>query len=72
VVGLIVDLSDPDAERLPLALTQSATLHGVALPRLAVAPGIDPLPLVLTKLRDTTFLGENPSRPDPVSAVGKK
>jgi HPr kinase/phosphorylase len=48
VVGLVVDLGAADAERLPHKST--ASLAGVAVPRLAVAPGIDPLPIVLATL----------------------
>ena len=45
VVGLVIDLAAADAERLPLE--GKAVVKGVTLPRLAVAPGIAPLPLVL-------------------------
>jgi len=45
VVGLVIDLAAADAERLPLE--GKAVVEGVTLPRLAVAPGIAPLPLVL-------------------------
>jgi HPr kinase/phosphorylase len=45
VVGLVVDLAAPDAERLPV--NGELVIEGVALPRLAVAPGVAPLPLVL-------------------------
>ena len=43
VVGLVVDLAADDAERLP-SRERARSLHGVAVPRLAVAPGADPLP----------------------------
>jgi serine kinase of HPr protein (carbohydrate metabolism regulator) len=43
VVGTIVDLDAADAERLP----SSTVINGIMLPRLAVAPGRDPLPMVL-------------------------
>jgi serine kinase of HPr protein (carbohydrate metabolism regulator) len=42
VVGLIVDLAAPDAERMPGP--GEATICGIPLPRLAIGPGIDPLP----------------------------
>lgn len=48
VVGWLVDLAASDAERLPGALTGS--MAGIALPRLAVAPGEDPLPGVLATI----------------------
>jgi HPr kinase/phosphorylase len=50
VVGLVVDLAASDGERLPATLSQNATIDGIALARLAVAPGADPLPLVLAAL----------------------
>jgi HPr kinase/phosphorylase len=45
VVALVVDLAAADAERLPVH--REAVIEGVTLPRLAVAPGVAPLPLVL-------------------------
>jgi HPr kinase/phosphorylase len=46
-VGLVVDLAEAGVERLPSKAAQRAMVAGVTLPRLAVAPGIDALPLVL-------------------------
>jgi hypothetical protein len=51
VAGRVVDLAAPDAERLPRPEAETATVDGVALARLAVAAGADPLPLVLAALR---------------------
>ncbi len=45
VVGLVVELAAADAERVP-ASGRMATVRGIALPRLAVAPGADPYPLL--------------------------
>ena len=50
VVGLVVDLADEDAERLPELA--EAVILGVRLPRLAVAAGTEPLPGVLAVLGD--------------------
>jgi serine kinase of HPr protein (carbohydrate metabolism regulator) len=50
VVGFIVDLAASDAERMPAPQAQTTTIQGVRLPRLAVAPGIDPLLPVLAGL----------------------
>lgn len=47
VVGLIIDLSASDAERLPVAETLQTSVSGVVLPRLAVAPGESALPAIL-------------------------
>jgi serine kinase of HPr protein (carbohydrate metabolism regulator) len=51
VVGLAVDLAAADGARLPQADAGTAVIAGVKLPRLAVASGLDPLPLVLANLR---------------------
>ena len=50
VVGLVVELGDSGAERLPDTDAMRTTIAGVRLPRLAVAPGVDPLPTVLAAL----------------------
>jgi hypothetical protein len=50
VVGLVVDLAAPDGGRLPVPASETATIDGIELARLAVAPGADPLPLVLAAL----------------------
>ena len=47
-VGLVVDLAAADAERLPAAA--ESVIAGIALPRLAVAPGADALPILLAAL----------------------
>jgi serine kinase of HPr protein (carbohydrate metabolism regulator) len=47
LVGLVVDLAAEKAERMPSATEREAEIAGIRLPRLAVAAGVDPLPLVL-------------------------
>jgi len=54
VVAVVVDLTAADAERLPLPGAGETTLEGVKLPRLAVTPGADALPVLLA------FLGTAP------------
>ena len=49
-VGFVVELGSMDAERLPARPRTETVLQGIALPRLAVAAGADPLPLVLAHL----------------------
>jgi HPr kinase/phosphorylase len=49
-VGLVVDLGAADAERLPPPGTVTE-VAGLALPRLAVAPGTDPIRLIHAALR---------------------
>ncbi len=46
VVGLVIDLGQP-ADRMPAAESRKAVLEGVTLPRLAVPPDADPLPLAI-------------------------
>jgi len=53
VAGWVVDLAAPDADRLPQPEAEKAVIAGVELTRLAVASGIDPLPLVLAALRNS-------------------
>jgi serine kinase of HPr protein (carbohydrate metabolism regulator) len=53
VAGLVVDLAAVDSERLPACGSVVAEVAGVALPRLAVAPGVDPYPIVIAALRTT-------------------
>lgn len=50
VADLTVDLAAADAERLPTDASQQATIMGVSVARLAVAPGADPLPIVLAAI----------------------
>lgn len=57
VVGLVVDLAYPQAERLPPSSAQVTAIQGISLPLLAIAVGNDPLPLVLIKLRDLASAG---------------
>jgi len=49
LVGLLIDLG-AKAVRLPDSASQHAEIAGVLLPRLAVAAGHDPLPVVLAYL----------------------
>ena len=50
VLGMVVDLADAAAERMPAADAQRTDISGISLPRLAVAAGFDPLPPVLAFL----------------------
>ncbi|HEX9073539.1 MAG TPA: serine kinase [Pseudolabrys sp.] len=51
MVGLVVDLGAGDATRYPGTERTSVMIQGVTLPRLAVAPGITALPMVLATLQ---------------------
>ena len=50
IVGLIVDLGAPDAERLPPAEALVAQISGILIPRIPVGVGFPPLPLVMAAL----------------------
>jgi serine kinase of HPr protein (carbohydrate metabolism regulator) len=50
-VGLVIDLAAADAERLPPPQTAVTEVAGITIPRLAVAPGSDPLPMLFAALR---------------------
>ena len=47
VIGLAVDLTVADAERLPSQGRDATLISGIKLPSLAIAIGADPLPAVL-------------------------
>jgi HPr kinase/phosphorylase len=51
VVGLVVDLAAEDADRIPPTAAENTTISGVILPRLAIATGMEALPLVLASLK---------------------
>jgi serine kinase of HPr protein (carbohydrate metabolism regulator) len=50
VVGLVVDLSAADAERLPAPDALVAAISGVIIPRIPVHSSFQPLPMVLAAL----------------------
>ena len=52
VVFMVIDLS-ADAPRLPELSSQVVTVEGISLPRLAVASGHDPMPLILAQVRQS-------------------
>jgi hypothetical protein len=56
-VGWVVDLASPDGTRLPEEAAGGAVIEGISLPRLAVAAGQDPLPLVLARLQGDSAAG---------------
>lgn len=61
-VGLVVDLAAADATRLPLPEALQTTLFGVLLPRIPVAAGQNPFPLVVAALMTTASSSSgNPS-----------
>ena len=55
MVGLVVDLSAPDAERLPPAEALQTRIHGIKIPRIPVGVGYAALPLVVAALTMTAI-----------------
>jgi HPr kinase/phosphorylase len=60
-VGLVVDLSAADAERLPAASALKAIVCGAILPRIPIGVGFQPFPMVAAAL--TTADAAAPTRP---------
>ena len=65
VVGLVVDLAATDAERLPAPPGHQVVIEGVALARLAVAAGQNPLPVVTAALATLEPASETPDMAKP-------
>jgi serine kinase of HPr protein (carbohydrate metabolism regulator) len=54
LISWVVDLDATESPRMPDAATAQAVVSGVRLPRLAVARGCDPVPLVLAAITGPT------------------
>jgi HPr kinase/phosphorylase len=61
VVGLVVDLSAADAERLPAPEALLTRIHGAQIPRIPVKSGYAALPLVVAALMTTA--SSDPAQP---------
>ena len=61
VVGWVVDLAAQDSARLPQPEAAEAVIEGVRLPRLAVASGCAPLPLLLALLQTRAAWADSPA-----------
>ena len=68
VVGLVVDLSAADAERLPPPEALLTRIYGVNLPRIPVGTGYAALPLIVAHLTTTT--GYDSTQPSASCAKG--
>ncbi len=51
VVGIVVELAAGNADRMPEPASRETLIGQIRLPRLAVAPGVEPLPLLLAALQ---------------------
>jgi HPr kinase/phosphorylase len=58
IVGLVVDLASPDAERMPPPEALQAQISGIKIPRIPVGLGFAALPLVIAAL---TMTASSPS-----------
>jgi HPr kinase/phosphorylase len=57
VVGTVLELAAADAGRLPGQISRQIEIAGIRLPRLAVAAGVEPLPLLLAHLQSIDAIG---------------
>jgi serine kinase of HPr protein (carbohydrate metabolism regulator) len=70
VVALVIDLSAPDAERLPPPEALQISISGVTVPRIPVGEGFSPLPLVVAALTTAHGLTSLNDRPDCFKGIG--
>ena len=70
IVGLVIDLSAEDAERLPAPEKLQIGIYGVQLPRIPVGAGYSPLPLVVAALTTTASSVSNPFTADCLKGIG--
>jgi HPr kinase/phosphorylase len=70
IVGLVIDLSAEDAERLPGPQKLQINLYGVKLPRIPIGAGYPPLPLVVAALTTTTSSGSTEFAADCLKGIG--
>jgi serine kinase of HPr protein (carbohydrate metabolism regulator) len=53
ILGLVVDLAAPDAERLPPPEKLQTSIHGARIPRIPIESGFAALPMVVAMLTTT-------------------
>ena len=70
IVGLVVDLSAPDAERLPPPEALQTRIYGVQLPRIPVGSGYAALPLVVAALTMTASSSSTQPSADCSKGIG--
>jgi HPr kinase/phosphorylase len=70
IVGLVIDLSAADAERLPPPEALLVIINGVKLPRIPVGPGFAGLPLVVAALTTTDGGVSTQTSPDCLKGIG--
>jgi HPr kinase/phosphorylase len=70
IVGLVVDLSAADAERLPPPEGLVAEIHGIKIPRIPVGIGYAALPLVVAALTMTAISSSTQPSADCSKGIG--
>lgn len=70
VVGLVVDLSAADAERLPAPEALLTRIHGVQIPRIPVKSSYAALPMVVATLTTTASSGRGQPADDCLKGFG--
>ncbi len=70
IVGLVVDLSAADAERLPPPEALVTHINGVKIPRIPVKTGYAALPLVVAALTTTASFGSPQPSDDCLKGIG--
>ena len=70
IVGLVVDLSAADAERLPPSEALQTLIHGVRIPRIPIEAGWSALPLVVAALTTTASKESVPLASDCMKGIG--
>jgi HPr kinase/phosphorylase len=70
ILGLVVDLAAPDAERLPPPQALRVEIGGIALPRIPAGIGTAPLPLVIAALTMTAISSSSHRAADCPKGIG--
>ena len=70
IVGLVVDLNATDAERLPAPETLLTRIYGISIPRIPIAQGYAPLPLIVAALTTTASSVSSPPSDDCLKGIG--
>jgi HPr kinase/phosphorylase len=70
IVGLVVDLAAPDAERLPPPEALHVSISGTKLPRIPVGTGMFPISLVIAALTMTAISSSTQPSADCPKGIG--
>jgi HPr kinase/phosphorylase len=70
IVGLVIDLSAADAERLPAPETLLTHIYGISVPRIPVGQGYAALPLIVAALTTTAGSASVQASDDCLKGIG--